>query len=79
MEPSEAASVSSVEVALCNVSELVMLGIAAAASEPHMFGLLVNLSAGAVAAAALVFSIWVLSGRAATVSDGILVPSARAS
>lgn len=50
---------SSAEVALCSGSELVMLGIAAAFSDPASFSLLVNLSAAAVLGAACLFSAWV--------------------
>lgn len=45
-------------MALCNMSELVMLGIAAVWSEPHHFGLLVNLSAVAVSLGTLTFIAW---------------------
>ena len=59
IQPKEAASVSSAEVALCSGSELVMLGIAAAFSEPASFSLLVDLSAAAVLSAACLYSAWV--------------------
>lgn len=49
-----------------------MLGIAAALSEPHLFGVLVNLSAAAVAGAAVVFTAWALSDRVAEAADGSL-------
>ena len=52
------ASVSSAEVSLCSFSELIMLGIAAVASDPGNFGLLVMLSSGTVVAAAVIFSLW---------------------
>ena len=52
------ASVSSAEVSLCSLSELIMLGIAAVASEPSNFGLLVMLSSGTVIAAAVIYSVW---------------------
>ena len=78
VHPKEAASVSSAELALCNISELFMLGIAAALSEPHLFGLLVNLSAAAVAGAAVVFSAWALSDRVAETADGSLQISPKA-
>lgn len=52
------ASVSSAEVSLCSLSELIMLGIAAVASEPSNFGLLVMLSSGTVVAAAVVYTVW---------------------
>lgn len=73
VQPKEAASVSSAELALCNVSELFMLGIAAALSEPHLFGLLVNLSAAAVAGAALLFAGWALSDRVTESTEGDLI------
>lgn len=50
-----------------------MLGIAAVASEPHLFGLLVNLSAGAVAGAALLFAAWALGSQVSEATDGRLV------
>lgn len=59
VQPKEAASVSSAEVALCSGSELVMLGIAASLAEPASFSLLVNLSAAAVLGAACLYSAWV--------------------
>ena len=77
VQPEEAASVSSAEIALCNVSELFMLGIAAAMSEPHLFGLLVNLSAAAVAGAALIFAGWALSDRVAESAEGELLITAK--
>ena len=52
------ASVSSAEVSLCSLSELIMLGIAAVASEPSNFDLLVMLSSGTVVAAAVIYSVW---------------------
>lgn len=52
------ASVSSAEVSLCSFSELIMLGIAAVASDPSNFGLLVTLSSATVVAAAVIFSVW---------------------
>lgn len=61
IQPKEAASVSSAEWALCSGSELVMLGLAAAFSEPSSFSLLVNLSAGAVLGAACLYSTWVFA------------------
>lgn len=78
MHPKEAASVSSAELALCNISELFMLGIAAALSEPHLFGVLVNLSAAAVAGAAVIFSAWALSDRVRETEEGTLQVFARA-
>ena len=59
VDPSVVSSVSSAEVSLCSLSELVMLGIAAIASDPSSFGLLVGLSSGTVIAAAFVYSAWV--------------------
>ena len=56
--PEQAASVGSAEMALCNMSELIMLGIAAVWSEPRHFGLLVNLSAVAVSVGACLFLTW---------------------
>jgi hypothetical protein len=59
VDPAVVSSVSSAEVSLCSLSELVMLGIAAIASDPSSFGLLVGLSSGTVIAAAVVYSVWV--------------------
>ena len=59
VDPAVVSSVSSAEVSLCSLSELVMLGIAAIASDPSSFGLLVGLSSGTVIAAAFVYSAWV--------------------
>ncbi|BDA44279.1 Solute carrier family 40 member 3, chloroplastic [Coccomyxa sp. Obi] len=61
IQPKEAASVSSAEWALCSGSELVMLGLAAAFSEPASFSLLVNLSAASVLGAACLYSTWVFA------------------
>ena len=54
-----------------------MLGIAAALSEPHLFGVLVNLSAAAVVGAAVIFSAWALSDRVAETAEGRLQISPR--
>ena len=78
VHPKEAATVSSAELALCNISELFMLGIAAAMSEPHLFGVLVNLSAAAVAGAAVTFSVWALSDKVTETEEGGLLIAARA-
>lgn len=59
VDPAVVSSVSSAEVSLCSLSELIMLGIAAIASDPSSFGLLVGLSSGTVIAAALVYTAWV--------------------
>lgn len=75
VHPKEAASVSSAELALCNISELFMLGIAAALSEPHLFGVLVNLSVAAVAGAAVIFSAWAFSGKVTESDEGSLLIS----
>ena len=72
MDPAEAASVSSAELALCNISELFMLGIAAVLSEPAFFGLLINLSVTAVVGAALVFTGWALGDRVGLIAGGSL-------
>lgn len=72
VEPKEAASVSSAEIALCSASELAMLGIAAAFSEPASFTFLVNLSAGAVLGAAVLYSSWVLCFKGDQALQGTL-------
>jgi hypothetical protein len=59
VKPQEVASVSSAEIALCSCAELAMLGTAAAFSHPSKFGMLVSLSACAVAGAWAVFTAWV--------------------
>lgn len=59
VDPAVVSSVSSAEVSLCSLSELIMLGIAAMASDPSSFGLLVGLSSGTVIAAAVVYTAWV--------------------
>ena len=59
VDPAVVSSVSSAEVSLCSLSELIMLGIAAIASDPSSFGLLVGLSSGTVIAAAVVYTAWV--------------------
>ena len=59
VDPAVVSSVSSAEVSLCSLSELIMLGIAAIASDPSSFGLLVGLSSGTVIAAAAVYTAWV--------------------
>ena len=68
VDPSVVSSVSSAEVSLCSLSELIMLGIAAVASDPHSFGLLVGLSSGTVIAAAAVYSAWV-QGQSGSLAD----------
>ena len=68
VDPTVVSSVSSAEVSLCSLSELVMLGIAAIASDPSSFGLLVGLSSGTVIAAAFVYSAWV-HGQAGDLTD----------
>lgn len=72
VEPSEAASVSSAELALCNISELFMLGMAAILSDPSSFGLLINISVTAVVGAAVVFTAWALSKRVGIIAGGTL-------
>ena len=59
VDPDVVSSVSSAEVSLCSLSELIMLGIAALASDPKSFGMLVGLSSGSVIAAALLYTSWV--------------------
>ena len=59
VDPAVVSSVSSAEVSLCSLSELIMLGIAAVASDPSNFGLLVALSSGTVIAAAVLYTAWV--------------------
>lgn len=51
-----------------------MLGIAAAASDPASFGLLVALSSGTVIAAAVVYSVWVY-GQTGTAADTARIPN----
>ena len=74
VDPAEAATVSSAELALCNISELFMLGIAAVLSDPSFFGLLINISVTAVAGAAAVFTAWALGERVGRVAGGSLMP-----
>ena len=59
VDPGVVSSVSSAEVSLCSLSELIMLGIAALASDPKSFGMLVGLSSGSVIAAAILYTSWV--------------------
>ena len=59
VDPNVVSSVCSAEVSLCSLSELIMLGIAAIASDPKSFGLLVGLSSGSVIAAAIIYTSWV--------------------
>lgn len=77
VDPAVVSSVSSAEVSLCSLSELIMLGIAAIASDPSSFGLLVGLSSGTVIAAAVVYTIWVYAQSGPTV-DSTLRPRAPA-
>ncbi len=74
VDPAVVSSVSSAEVSLCSLSELVMLGIAAIASDPSSFGLLVGLSSGTVIAAAVVYSVWVY-GQTGRVEDTEHIPN----
>lgn len=75
VRPKEAAAVSSAEGALCNLAEIIMLGIAAALAEPSCFGWLVALSISAVGTAFLTYSAWALfSPTARRISR---LPSAR--
>ena len=73
--PREVASVSSAEVALCSCAELAMLGAAAAFSDPSSFGMLVGLSACAVAGAWAVFTAWVACFGAERQLRGALAPA----
>lgn len=75
VEPKEAASVSSAEVALCSGSELAMLGLAAAFSDPASFSLLVSLSAAAVIGAAALYSSWVFCFGGERALQGALGPA----
>ncbi len=67
--PKEAAAVSSAEGSLCNLAELIMLGIAAALVEPASFGILVALSITAVGTAFVVYTTWALFSDAARAVD----------
>eukprot|EP00884_Botryococcus_braunii_P013074 jgi/Botrbrau1/21768/Bobra.43_1s0158.1 len=75
VSPEEAAAVSSAEGALCNLAEIIMLGIAAALVEPACFGWLVGLSISAVGTAFLTYTAWAMfSPTARRISR---LPSAR--
>lgn len=74
VQPREVASVSSAEIALCSCAELAMLGTAAVFSDPSNFGMLVGLSACAVASAWAVFTAWVACFGAERRLRGALAP-----
>lgn len=75
----EAASISSTEVSLCCLSEVIMLGIAILGDDPSTFGKLATLSAGAVCGAAVLFVSWVLFSNAHAVMANALKPGSDAS
>lgn len=74
----EAASISSTEVSLCCLSEVIMLGIAILGDDPSTFGKLATLSAGAVCGAAVLFVSWVLFSNAHAVMANALKPGSDA-
>eukprot|EP00887_Chlorella_sp_A99_P005153 scaffold40.g5153.t1 len=69
----EMASASSAEMALCSLSEVVMLAVAASSASPSAYPLLVFGSFAAVAAAALLFAAW---ARAAQPSLDLAIQAA---
>jgi hypothetical protein len=57
---SHSSVVSTTELSLCSLAELIMLGVAMAAEDPRNFGSLAALSMASVAGAAVVYCRWIL-------------------
>ena len=62
---SHSSVVSTTELSLCSLAELVMLGVAMAAEDPRNFGALAAVSMASVAGAAVVYCRWLLRPCAA--------------
>lgn len=56
---SHSSVVSTTELSLCSLAELVMLGVAMAAEDPRNFGALAALSMASVVGAAVVYCRWI--------------------